>query len=73
MNDSAIELPRDRDKWIMQEFLRMGYTMPELIKLNRAQSNQQVLFLSDVVTGSPEAVWTSSIYIDGRKERVGPL
>lgn len=52
MNDSAIELPRDRDKRIMWEFLRMGYTMPELIKLNWAQFHQQVLFLLDVVGAS---------------------
>ena len=49
LHDLQLELPRERDKWLMAEFLRVGFTGLELIRLNRVQRHQQVLFLSDIV------------------------
>jgi hypothetical protein len=35
MNDIPLELPRERDKWLMQEFIRLvGYTKKNLERLN---------------------------------------
>ena len=51
-NDSPLKPPRDRDKWMMQEFIRLRYTGVELLQLNRARRYQQVLFLSNVCGAS---------------------
>ena len=50
--DSGIKPPRERDKWLMAEFARMGWSMADHAKLNRVRCHQQVLFLSDVVGAS---------------------
>jgi hypothetical protein len=52
MNDSPLELPRERDKWLMQEFIRLGYTKKDLERLNQVRLFQQVLFLSDILGAS---------------------
>ena len=48
-NESFLRLPRERDKWLMREFERMGFTKVELEILNRVRLYQQVLFLSDIL------------------------
>ena len=52
MNDIPLELPRERDKWLMQEFIRLGYTKKALERLNGVRLFQQVLFLSDILGAS---------------------
>lgn len=51
-NDSPLEPPRERDKWLMKEFLRLGFSNKELERLNRVRLYMQVLFLSDVLGAS---------------------
>ena len=72
LNDSGISLPRDRDRWIMQEFQRIGYRTPELVRLNRVRCHQQVLFVSDVVGASGSRL--DERYLQRREEgRPGQL
>jgi hypothetical protein len=52
MNDITIKLTRERDKWPMWEFVRVGYKGAELRRLNRVQLYQMVIFLSDVIRAS---------------------
>jgi hypothetical protein len=52
MNDIPIELTRERDKWMMWEFVRVGYKGEELRRLNRVRLYQMVIFLSDVLGAS---------------------
>ena len=52
MNDIPIELTRERDKWLMWEFVRVGYKGAELRRLNRVRLYQMVIFLSDVIGAS---------------------
>jgi hypothetical protein len=40
---------REQDEWIMPMLVRLGYTAPELLQLNRVRVHQEVLFLSDVM------------------------
>ena len=47
MNDIPLELPRERDKWLMAEFLRLGFSKKDLERLNRVRLYMQVLFLSE--------------------------
>jgi hypothetical protein len=35
MNDMPLQLPRERDKWLMWEFINLGYNLQELIWLNQ--------------------------------------
>jgi hypothetical protein len=50
-----IKLPRKRDKWLMREFVGMGYSTRELLLLNLVRIHQQVIFLSDILAlpGNP--------------------
>ncbi len=41
--------PREWDKWIMPMLVRLGYTAPELLQLNRVRVHQEMLFLLDVM------------------------
>ena len=52
MNDIPLELPRERDKWLMQEFVCLGYAKKDLEWLNQVRLFQQVLFLSDILGAS---------------------
>jgi hypothetical protein len=52
MNDIPLELPRERDKWLMAEFLRLGFSKKDLERLNRVRLYMQVLFLSEVLGAS---------------------
>lgn len=52
INDVPIELPRERDQWLMRRFMQEGFSPLELERLNRVRCHQQVLFLSDVVSAS---------------------
>ena len=52
VTDTALEMPRERDKWMMQEFIRVGYKGSDLRRLNRVRLYQQVLYLSYIVNAS---------------------
>jgi hypothetical protein len=56
ISDLPLELPRERDNWIMMTFIKMGYTGEELIRLNRVLRNQQVVFYWDVFDASGKAL-----------------
>ena len=49
VNNLEIKKPREGDRWLMAEFIKIGFTERELIRLNRVRLHQQVLFLSDVL------------------------
>jgi len=49
VNNIPIKFVREGDEWLMLRFLRAGYNMDELLRLNRVQLHQQVLFLSDII------------------------
>jgi hypothetical protein len=51
-NDSPLKMPRERDKWLMREFVRLRFRKDELERLNRVRLYQQVLFLSDIITAN---------------------
>jgi hypothetical protein len=59
-----LQPPRERDTWIMAEFIRMNYDTQSLCKLNRVRLHQQVIFLSDVMDASGRAI--NSKYLDKR-------
>jgi hypothetical protein len=50
--DIPVELPREGDKWLMREFIRIGFTGHELERLNRVRIYLQVVFLSDILGAS---------------------
>ena len=43
-NDIPLELPRERDKWLMKEFPCLGFSKTELERLNQVRLYMQVLF-----------------------------
>jgi len=49
LNNIDLPFPRDGDKWLMCVFEELGFTPPELLKLNKVHLHQQVLFLSDIL------------------------
>jgi hypothetical protein len=44
--------PRERDTWLMQEFIKLNYSSKDLLRLNCVRLHQEVLFLSDVMDAS---------------------
>ncbi len=48
--------PRERDSWLMLEFVRLNYNSDKLQRLNRVRMHQQVLYLSDVIDASGRAI-----------------
>eukprot|EP00956_Cyclotella_meneghiniana_P008125 scaffold10809_cov23-Cyclotella_meneghiniana.AAC.4 len=52
VNDTGLEWPRERDRWLLREFIRLGYKGTDLTQLNRVRLHQQVSFLSDIVNAS---------------------
>ena len=59
-----LEPPRERDTWIMAEFIRMNYDAKALCQLNRVRLHQQVIFLSDIMDASGRAI--DSKYLEER-------
>ena len=51
-NNTLLELPRCGNNWLMREFLRRGFALYELRRLNRVFIHMQVLFLSDIMIAS---------------------
>ena len=50
--EDDLHMPRDRDKWLMLEFERLGCDKEVLERLNRVRIFMQVLFLSDILGAS---------------------
>ena len=46
--DTELAFPRERDGWVMQGFMALGYTGAQLKILNRVWLHQQVVFMSCV-------------------------
>ena len=56
----------------MQEFVRLNYSIKDLQRLNRVQSYQEVLFLSNVMDASSRAL-DKNISGHGNRMRHGQL
>ncbi len=54
--DLPVHPPRERDSWLMQEFVQLDYSSDDLWRLNRVQIHQEVLFLSNVMDASGRAL-----------------
>ncbi len=54
--DLPVHPPRERDSWLMQEFVQLDYSRDDLQQLNRVQIHQEVLFLSDIMDASSRAL-----------------
>ena len=48
--------PRSRDRWMMLEFMRLGYSPHNLRILNKIRVHQQVVYLSDVLGASGKSL-----------------
>jgi hypothetical protein len=68
-----LQPPRERDTWIMAEFIRMNYDTQSLCKLNRVRLHQQVIFLSDVMDASGRAIESKYLEERPRNERWSSL
>ncbi len=51
-----LQPPKERDSWLMAEFICLNYDQHELKKLNRVRIHQQVIFLSDVMDASSRGI-----------------
>jgi hypothetical protein len=51
-----LQPPRERDTWIMAEFIRLNYDTQSLCQINQVRLYQQVIFLSDVMDASGRAI-----------------
>ena len=56
ITDLLVQPPRERDSWLMQEFLQLNYSIEDLQRLNRVRLHQEVLFLSDIMDASGRAL-----------------
>lgn len=54
--DTELSFPRERDGWIMQGFMALGYTRTQLINLNSVRLHQQVVFLSCILNAYGSAL-----------------
>jgi len=54
--DTELSFPRERDGWVMQGFVALGYTGTQLQILNRVRLHQQVVFLSCVLNAYGSAL-----------------
>jgi hypothetical protein len=54
--NTELSFPRERDHWLMQLFLQLGYTPAQLEILNRVQVYQQVVFLSCILNAFGSAL-----------------
>jgi hypothetical protein len=68
-----IKLPRKRDKWLMREFVGMGYSTRELLLLNLVRIHQQVIFLSDILGSSGKSLDSRYLHRRGDEENWSTL
>ncbi len=54
--DLSVHPPRERDTWLMQEFVRLNYSSEDLRRLNCVQVHQEVLFLSNIMDANGRAL-----------------
>ena len=55
-NTIKLDMPRDNDKWLMREFVKIGYSKNDLERLNQVRIFQQVLFLSDILGAGGKSI-----------------
>jgi hypothetical protein len=60
--DTELSFPRERDHWLMQLFLLLGYTPAQLEILNRVRIFQQVVFLSCILNAFGSALDEKYLY-----------
>jgi hypothetical protein len=60
----SVHLPRERDSWLMKEYVRMNYNSDDLRRLNRVWLHQEVLFLLDVMDTGGRAI--NKKYLDSK-------
>ena len=65
-NEKLVTLPRERDQWLMQMFVSVGFSKEDLVRLNRVRLHQQALFLSCVLGASGKTL--DPKYMTKRKE-----
>jgi len=51
-----LKFPHERDNWNMLVFVKMNFTDVKLVRLNCVQCNQSVVFYSDVLDASGNAL-----------------
>ena len=61
---------REREKWLMWEFIRLGYSAKDLLRLNRVRLHMQVIFLSDILGASGGDLDENERYLSKRSEGV---
>ena len=54
--DIGMEFLREGDRFLMQVFVRQGYSTESLLRLNRVRVYRQVLFLSDILMASSKKI-----------------
>ena len=54
--DVPLDITREGDRWLMEEFMQVGYSMDKLLRLNRVWLFIQVLFLSDILGASGKSL-----------------
>ena len=59
-DENFIKLPRERDEWLMQLFMKAGSEKDSLRHLNRVRVHQPVLFFSLVCWGPQVRHWTGN-------------
>ena len=55
-NNIKLKMPRDEDRWLILEFVRIGYCKEDLLRLNWFRIFQQVLFLSDILGAGGKSI-----------------
>ena len=65
-NEKLVKFPRERDQWLMQMFVAVGFSKEDLVRLNRVRIHQQALFLSYVIGASGKTL--DPKYMTQRKE-----
>ena len=63
-SDVPLEFPRAGDRWLMDMFEEMGFSAPDLQRLNRVRVHQQVLFLSEILDAAGKTL--DERYLDRR-------
>ena len=51
-NNTLLELPCCGEKWLIRDFLRCGFSVDELRRINIVRIHMQVLFLLDILSAS---------------------
>ncbi len=63
LEESKLQItpPRERNEWLMLLLCKLRYSSAELLRLNRVQMYQDVLFLLDVMDAREVQLWISDM------------